>query len=135
MFESIAYAMGPTGGGGATDPMGIFGQLMPLILIIAVFYFVLIRPQQKKAKQQQEMLKSLKKGDAVITNGGFFGRIDGFKDDNVVLDLGNDVKVVVVRAALSVLPAGQSSPVPVAKKSKKKDAAESSTDAENNTEE
>jgi preprotein translocase subunit YajC len=51
--------------------MEILSQLLPFIFLIAIMYFVIIRPQQKEAKQRQEMIDSLKKGDKVITNGGF----------------------------------------------------------------
>lgn len=124
MFSSIAYAMAPSAqqGGQEAGPMGLIGSFMPIILIIAVFYFVLIRPQQKKAKQHQEMLQSLKKGDAVVTNGGMYGRIVDFQDEMVIVDLG-DQKVYMLRGALNVLPANQKSPIAPLKKDKKKSAA------------
>lgn len=131
MFSSIAYAMAPAAQQGAQDPgpMGLIGSFMPIILIIAVFYFVLIRPQQKKAKEHQAMLQNLKKGDAVITNSGIYGRIVDFQDEMVVVDLG-DHKVYMLRGALNVLPANQKSPISPLKKEKKKSApAESQEDA------
>ncbi len=64
-FDTVAFAMAqPQGGGGAQNPLMAF---MPLIILFAIFYFLLIRPQQKKAKQHREMLNSLRKGDEIIT--------------------------------------------------------------------
>ncbi len=133
MFSEIAYAMGGMApqGGQAGGAAGIAYQFGPIILIIAVFYFVLIRPQQKKAKQHQEMLQNLKKGDAVITNGGMYGRIVDFQDEAVIVDLG-DQKVYMLRGALNVLPANQKSPIAFqpkkAEKKKSAPAAEKAAD-------
>lgn len=57
--------------------------MVPMILIFIIFYFVLIRPQQKKAKQQQEMLKTIKSGDKVITTSGIIATVITVKDDSV----------------------------------------------------
>jgi len=72
-MDSLAYAMG-TGGGGDAGGMSAF---IPLILMFAIFYFLLIRPQQKKAKQQKAMLASIRKGDRIVTSGGLHGLITG----------------------------------------------------------
>ena len=74
-MDSLAYAMG-TGGLGGGDGGGM-GAFIPLILMFAIFYFLLIRPQQKKAKQQKAMLSSIKKGDRIVTSGGLHGVITG----------------------------------------------------------
>jgi len=87
MFASVAHAMGSAGGaGGSGDALT---QFMPLILMLAIFYFLLIRPQQKKAKEHKTMLQALKKGDTVITNSGFIGRIVDIDEDMLLLDLGS----------------------------------------------
>jgi preprotein translocase subunit YajC len=87
MFASVAHAMGSAGGpAGSSDALM---QFMPLILMVGIFYFLLIRPQQKKAKEHKAMLQGLKKGDTVITNAGFIGRIVDIDDDTLTLDLGS----------------------------------------------
>tara|TARA_Y100000996_G_C22081320_1_gene461796 strand:+ start:54 stop:242 length:189 start_codon:yes stop_codon:yes gene_type:complete len=60
--------------------MEAFGTFLPLILIFAVFYFLLIRPQQRKVKQHKEMLSNLKRGDKIITSGGIIGTINKVND-------------------------------------------------------
>ena len=62
--------------------MEAFGQLVPLILIFGIMYFLLIRPQQKKAKEHQAMVKALRRGDQVITQGGLIGKVSKVKEEN-----------------------------------------------------
>ncbi|MFZ5775994.1 MAG: preprotein translocase subunit YajC [Thermodesulfobacteriota bacterium] len=81
---------------GAAAPGG-FMQFLPLIMIFAVFYFLLIRPQQKKAREQQEFIQGLKKGDEVITGGGLHGKITGLTDKVVTLEIADNVRVKVNR--------------------------------------
>ena len=64
-------------------------QFVPLIAMLAIFYFLLIRPQQKRAKQHKSMLESLKKGDQVLTSGGLMGRITDLDGDILTIDLGS----------------------------------------------
>ena len=73
---------------------------MPIILMFAVFYFLLILPQQKRAKQPRAMLNALQKGDYVLTSGGLLGRIVEVENDILTLDLG-DSKVRVPRGYIS----------------------------------
>ena len=96
---NIAYAMGT--GGGASGQSGGFGAFVPLILMFAIFYFLLIRPQQKKQKQHREMITSLKKGDRVMTSGGLHGRITGLTDTVVTLEIAEKVRVKVARGNIS----------------------------------
>lgn len=96
----LAYAMG-TGGGGAGGQGGGFGAFIPLILMFAIFYFLLIRPQQKKAKQHKEMLSSLKKGDRVVSSGGLHGVITGITDDVVTMEIAPKVRVKVSRGSIA----------------------------------
>jgi preprotein translocase subunit YajC len=76
---------------------------MPLfmIMMIAVFYFILIRPQQKKQKETDNWLKSLKKGDEVVTSGGVIGRISGLTDNTVTLEVQEKVRIKVLRSSVS----------------------------------
>ena len=80
----------------AAGPGGI-GAFLPLIMIFAVFYFLLIRPQQKKAKEHQAFLAALKKGDQVVTNGGIHGTITGITDRVVTLEIADNVRIKVSR--------------------------------------
>ena len=70
---------GIRGGFAGTDSSGF---------MFVIFYFLLIRPQQKKAKSHKEMLNNLKRGDSVITTGGFYGRIAEIKDNVIILEIG-----------------------------------------------
>ena len=99
-WNNVAYGMGagqPAGGG--ANPIASF---VPLILMFAIFYFLLIRPQQKKAKEHKAMLESIKKGDNVVTAGGIYARVFEVQDDVLVLDLG-ETKVRVGRSFVSAV--------------------------------
>nr|MBF0223532.1 preprotein translocase subunit YajC [Desulfobulbaceae bacterium] len=91
MFASIAHAAGA-----APSQQG-FMSFLPLVLIFAVFYFLLIRPQQKKAKEHQEFLKNIKKGDVVVSSGGIQGTVTGITDTVVTLEIADNVRVKVSR--------------------------------------
>lgn len=101
MFESLAYAMGaaPQGGdGAAANPLM---SMLPLILMFAIFYFLLIRPQQKKAKQHKEFLAALKKGDYVLTGGGIYGRILDADGDVLTIEIAENLNIKVNRGFVS----------------------------------
>ena len=102
MFADVAYALGSTPGGGGA-PGGSFSAsvFVPLVLMFAVFYFLLIRPQQKKQRQQQDMLKSLKVGDRVVTTGGLYGTIVAGGDHIVKLEIADKVRVDVGRSSIA----------------------------------
>ncbi len=80
-----------------------FTQLVPLIIIMVIFYFLLIRPQQKRAKEHRNMVESLKKGDKVVTNGGIFGTVTDVKDDYLKVDIADGVRIKVQRQAITAL--------------------------------
>jgi len=101
MIPSIAYAMGPPSGSEGGNPLTAF---LPLIIIFAIFYFLLIRPQQKRAKDHRNFLDSMSRGDEVITTGGLIGKITGLTDDVVTLEVADKVKVKVVRAQIAGKP-------------------------------
>ncbi|MGB2123441.1 MAG: preprotein translocase subunit YajC, partial [Candidatus Puniceispirillaceae bacterium] len=77
--------------------------LMPIILVMVIFYFLLIRPQQKRAKQHKAMLSALKRGDKIITNGGLTGTIIKAVEDSetIEVEIAKDVKVSVVRTMIA----------------------------------
>ncbi len=98
----VAYAMAPPGAQGAGSTTQLIGFL-PIVLIFIVFYLLLIRPQQKKQKEHQIMLDHLKKGDAVITNGGLYGKITSLSDQILTLEIADKVQVRVSRGAIAGL--------------------------------
>jgi preprotein translocase subunit YajC len=101
MMIDLAYAMAPPGGQGG-DTNALMGFL-PMILIFAVFYFLLIRPQQKKAKDLKVMLDSLKKGDAIITQGGLHGKIVAISDQVLTVEIAPKVQVRVSRSHVAAI--------------------------------
>ncbi|MDR0662497.1 MAG: preprotein translocase subunit YajC [Spirochaetaceae bacterium] len=89
-----------TGGAPATGMEQII-SFAPFILIIAIFYFLIIRPQNKKQKETQRMLNELKKGDRVVTVGGVHGTITTIRDSSVVLKVDDNVKIEFNRSAVA----------------------------------
>jgi preprotein translocase subunit YajC len=100
-MDFLAYAMGGQGAGGAGGQGGGFGAFVPLILMFAIFYFLLIRPQQKKAKQHKQLLAALKKGDRVVSSGGLHGVVTGLTDDIVTMEIAPKIRVKVSRGSIS----------------------------------
>ena len=85
-----------------TDQQGsIMMTVMPFILIIAIFYFFIIRPQNKKQKETQKMIDALKKGDKVVTIGGIHGVVSSTKEKTVILKVDDNVKIEVNRSAVA----------------------------------
>ena len=76
------------------------GSLLPLILVIAVFYFFMIRPQMKKQKEVRLFREGIKKGDKVLTVGGIYGKVVEVKDTTVLLEIADGVKIKVDKAGL-----------------------------------
>jgi preprotein translocase subunit YajC len=74
-----------------------FTSLIPLILIMVIFYFLLIRPQQKKLKEHKAMVSATKKGDSVITGGGIIGKVTNVKDEILTVEIADGVKVKIKR--------------------------------------
>ena len=82
--------------------MEAFGQFIPLILIFAIMYFLLIRPQQQKLKQHQAMVEAVRRGDQVITQGGVIGKVSKVKDDGEIeVEIAKDVRVRVVKSTIA----------------------------------
>lgn len=79
----------------------ILGVILPFVLMFAVFYFLLIRPQQKKTKQRNAMLNELKKGDKVTTIGGLHGTIAEITDDTIVIRVNDTVKLTFEKSAIN----------------------------------
>lgn len=77
-------------------------QMMPLVLLFAIFYFLLIRPQQQRQKRHQAMVNAVRRGDSVVTAGGLVGRVAKVKDDGeIMVEVAENVQVRVVKSTLS----------------------------------
>jgi preprotein translocase subunit YajC len=99
MFITPAFAQGIFGGG-ANGNMLV--QFMPLILIIVIMYFLILRPQQRKVKLHQEMIKSLRRGDTVVTNGGLVGKVTKVVDDDQIeVEISDGVRVRQMRSMVT----------------------------------
>ena len=82
--------------------MAAIAQFVPLILIFAIMYFLLIRPQQKKVKEHQAMVGAVRRGDQVVTQGGLIGKVTKVKEDNELeVEVADGVKVRVVQSTLA----------------------------------
>jgi preprotein translocase subunit YajC len=99
-MDSLAYALG-TGGTGGGGQGSSFTAFIPLILMFAIFYFLLIRPQQKKAKAHKETLSTIKKGDQIVSSGGLHGVITGLTDDIVTIEIAPKVRVKISRGSVA----------------------------------
>ncbi len=96
MLATPAYAQAAGGAGSA------FASFIPLILIFAIMYFLLIRPQQRQRKEHQKMVAALRRGDQVVTQGGIIGKVSKVKDDNEIeVELAEGVRVRVVRGTVA----------------------------------
>lgn len=97
MFVTPAYAQAAGAGG-----LSALSSFLPLILIFAIMYFLLIRPQQKKVKEHQGMVAALRRGDQVVTAGGVIGKVTKVKDaGEIELEIATGVKVRVIQATIT----------------------------------
>lgn len=104
MFITPAHAQtaGAPGGG---DLISLF---LPMLLILGVFWFFIIRPQQKKIKEHQEMLKNIRRGDTIVTSGGLIGKVVKVNGDDLTVELADGVRVKVRRSYVAeVMVKGQ----------------------------
>ena len=93
-----AFAQG-LGGGGTND---VLMSLVPFVLIFIIMWFLIIRPQQKRVKSHQEMIKNVRRGDTVITNGGLVGKVTKvIDDDQIEVELASEVRVRQVRSMIA----------------------------------
>jgi preprotein translocase subunit YajC len=115
MIDPAWAQAGPAGGG----PSALV-NLLPLILIFVVFYFLLIRPQQQKAKEHRTMLDNLKRNDNVVTSGGIYGKVIAITEHVITLEIASNVRIRVERGHISSL--AKSGP---AEESKEKDKPKS----------
>ncbi len=108
LLISDAHAAGPAAPAGPTVPGGnLMMQILPLVVIFVIFYFLLIRPQSKRAKEHKAMVAAIAKGDEVVTNGGVLGRVTEVAENFVSLEIAEGVSIKVQRQAIaSLLPKG-----------------------------
>lgn len=99
--DALAQAGGP-----ASSPANLFSLLFPIVLI-AIFYFFIIRPQTRRAKEHKEMVDTLKRGDEIVTGGGVLGRITDVGENFVLVEVAEDVQLRVQKASIgSLMPKG-----------------------------
>jgi len=97
MFITPAFAQSATGFGG-----DFLVNLMPIILMFIIFYFLLFRPQQQRMKKHREMLANVRRGDTIVTNGGLVGKVTKVVDDRELeVEIASDTRVRVVRHMIS----------------------------------
>jgi preprotein translocase subunit YajC len=100
IFAAMLFQTGGAGGFGGTF-------LIPILLMFAIMYFMVIMPQQRQRKKVQAMLAALKNGDKVITNGGIYGTINGIDGDTVILKIADQVKIRIARSAIAQVEASE----------------------------
>jgi len=109
VFISNAFAQTApaAAAGGAESMFGSLGQLLPLVLMFVVLYFIMIRPQMKRQKEHKAMIDALAKGDEVVVAGGLIGRVAKLGESMINVEVANGVELQVQRAAVvQVLPKG-----------------------------
>lgn len=83
------------------QPGGNMTFLISLVLMVAIFYFLLIRPQQRRARQQRDLVGSLDVGDEVVTIGGIYGHIAEMDDESITLDVGGGTRIRLIKQAVA----------------------------------
>lgn len=104
MFISSAYAQAASGGGDLTSTLT---SMLPLLLMFAVLYFIMIRPQMKKQKEHRAMIEAIAPGDEIVTAGGMLGKVTKLRDAYIDVEISDNVNIQMQRSAiLQVLPKG-----------------------------
>jgi preprotein translocase subunit YajC len=99
MFATPAFAQ--TAGAAAGGPQDMLIQFLPLIGLVVLFYFLMIRPQQKRMKQHQQLIANLKRNDTVVLNSGVIGKVVRVEDKEVGLEIAQGVTIKVVKGMIS----------------------------------
>ncbi len=86
---------------GAAESPNMFGMLLPFLLMFAVIWFLIIRPQQKRQKTHQKMVQEVKKGDRVVTNGGIHGTVKEVRENTLLVKIAEGTHVELTRTAVS----------------------------------
>lgn len=98
MFISPAYAQAASGGDISSF---LTGGLVPIVLVFAIMYFLVLRPQQQKQKQHRDMVANLRRGDTVVTSGGLIGKVAKVDENEVQVEVAENVRVRLVRGMIS----------------------------------
>ncbi len=85
------------------QPMDLLSTIVPFLLIIVVFYFLILRPQQKRAKERTKLLEGVQKGDKIITAGGLHGTVEGLEDKVVLIKIADSVKVKIEKTGIATI--------------------------------
>ena len=102
MLTTSAFAQGMPSIPGFGGDGGMITSLLPFVLIFVIMYFLILRPQQKRVKTHQEMVKNVRRGDTVVTNGGLIGKVTKvIDDDQIEIEIADDVRIRQLRAMLS----------------------------------
>lgn len=100
-LAEAAPAVGEAAAQDPASPASLISMFLPMILIVGVFYFLMIRPQRKKDKKVKDMLANLKAGDRIVTIGGIYGTIKGLREDSVILNVGHqNTEMIFARWAI-----------------------------------
>jgi preprotein translocase subunit YajC len=101
MFASPAYAQAATDAGGSASLLaGPLGSILPILLLLPLFYFLLIRPQQKRLKQHQSMIAAVKRNDTVVLGNGIIGKVVRVEDQEVQVEIAPNTNVRVVKTMI-----------------------------------
>ena len=92
---------------GANSALALFVQVLPILAIGLVFYFLVIAPANKQRRKTESMLSSLKKGDRVVTSGGIYGTVQGVEAEVVYLKIADNVKIKLARSAVTAIVTGE----------------------------
>lgn len=113
-FAADAYAQDAAGGAaGAAGFLSLGNPLFLMVAMLAIFYFLLIRPQQKKQKEHKQMLASIQKGDVIFTAGGIHGKVTGLTETTITMEIADRVRIKVNRGSIGgLISRGEVAPEP-----------------------
>lgn len=111
LFAGVAHAGAPAGGAGSAGGLGLMSQLPLFIGMGLIFYFLLIRPQQQRAKKHAQMISQIKRGDTVVTQGGFVAKVTKVHDEELTVELAEGVRAKLVKGMV-IDVRGKGQPVP-----------------------
>ncbi len=102
MFSSaMAQTTTPAAGGGQDFFGGPLGTILPIVVMFALFYFLMIRPQQRRVKQHQQMITGLKRGDVVVLPSGVIGKVSKVEDQEASVEISQGVNVKVIKSMIT----------------------------------